>query len=403
MFSEKPQIAHVLYVFFALFFATEGWGLRVFHTNILGGNIFVVSAMVHILCGLIWFNNGKMEKLWPWFLILIGVFLSIYPAAYFWNQSFQDSFLLYRHHIWLFYLLVFCKIRPSQRDIYRAIGIFTIVFSVIWVYQAVTHNLLVTYYDEGLEDGRYINVLDNEIGFFVNGFAIVLVLFYHYLAECLENRSMKSLLIMLLLFLLLLLATRRSYLFFAALMLGYVIIKRVRQPGKALSNVVVFLIIGIGLYYSLSLWDSLVTETQDQMGDDEYARWRSVNYFFNEFSPSLICKIFGNGFLSLKTAGGRMIQEMSSYNIYIQDIGLMGEWVKYGIIPIIVIYYILFQILFFNRKRYPLEIKFLALHIAVLPTAWSLLDSYREFVLIFLLYQYVIIESKTFQNERVFS
>ena len=403
MFSEKPQTSHVLYVFFALFFATEGWGLRVLHTNILSGNFFVVSAMAHILCGLIWFNTGKLEKLWPWFLILIGVFLSIYPAAYFWNQSFQDSFLLYRHHIWMFYLLVFCKMRPSQREVYRAIEFFTIVFAVIWTYQAVSRNIIVYYYDTAFEEGRLSNLVDKEIGFQVSGLELVLILFYHYLAESLENRTTKNTIIMLMLFLQLLLASSRSYLFFAVLMLGYVALKWVRQPGKVLSNFIIFLIIGVGLYYSLSLWDSLVTETQDQLGDNEYARWRSINYFLYDFSPSPVCKIFGNGFLSLKTAGGRLIQDMSVYNIFIQDIGLMGDWVKYGIFPIIVIYYMLLRMLFFNRKKYPLEIKFLALHIAILPTAWMLLDDYVELVLVFLLYQYVIIESKTFQNEQVFN
>jgi hypothetical protein len=96
-----------------------------------------------------------------------------------------------------------------------------------------------------------------------------------------------------------------------------------------------------------------------------------------------LCDIFGNGLLSLKVESGQLIEEMMTHGYVQSDIGIIGFWSIYGILPLIVIYTVIFKILY--RKFYPFYIKAMAAHILLVPICFSF-NRFDSLLFIFLFY-----------------
>ena len=54
-----------------------------------------------------------------------------------------------------------------------------------------------------------------------------------------------------------------------------------------------------------------------------------------------------------------------SNGIYASDLGLIGMWTDYGVLPLIGIYFMVLQ---FLLRKYPLWLKFISFHILLIPT-----------------------------------
>jgi len=86
-----------------------------------------------------------------------------------------------------------------------------------------------------------------------------------------------------------------------------------------------------------------------------------------EYSPNWFCYIFGNGFPSGGNSSlGVLMWKNFERGIFASDLGMIGMWVDYGIIPLIAIYAVLINVL--RRKYMPLAMKFISLHIILVPT-----------------------------------
>lgn len=99
--------------------------------------------------------------------------------------------------------------------------------------------------------------------------------------------------------------------------------------------VLTLLIVALAVAYStVDVWASLFEETTVQVEDEEYNRNKAYRYFLFEASPNIWCYIFGNGILSAHTTS--LLQDMMKEGIYNSDVGFIGYWNRFGIIPIMV-------------------------------------------------------------------
>ena len=81
------------------------------------------------------------------------------------------------------------------------------------------------------------------------------------------------------------------------------------------------------------MWNALFEETTTQVEDEEYNRNKAYRYFIFEACPNVWCYIFGNGFLSSHATSH--MQDMKAIGVHNSDVGFIGYWNQYGIIPII--------------------------------------------------------------------
>ena len=80
-----------------------------------------------------------------------------------------------------------------------------------------------------------------------------------------------------------------------------------------------------------------ILEQQEQQTDDgtKDIRYIAATYFLTEFSPSPINKILGNGIGHERSDYGQLMKQLAQKGLFIPDIGILGIYAWFGIIPII--------------------------------------------------------------------
>ena len=150
-----------------------------------------------------------------------------------------------------------------------------------------------------------------------------------------------------------------------------------------------------------SLVIELYNETMEQVNDPTYARFISMAYFLTEASPNVLCEIFGNGFISLKTSS--LMEDLQQAHIYNSDVGFIGYWNQFGIMPIILFVYMILKSLL--NKRFSLSIKLIAAQIlicSVTVSYFGALEGMINFLVFYYLYEYnrTTVEALNFKSSR---
>ena len=115
------------------------------------------------------------------------------------------------------------------------------------------------------------------------------------------------------------------------------------------------------------IWISLINNTQSNLNETDYNRWKSLAYYIYDYSQNWFSYIFGNGFPSGGNSPlGNLMWSNFIKGIFASDLGMIGMWVDYGIIPLIAIYSILISIL--RHSYFPVYLKFICLHVLFVPT-----------------------------------
>lgn len=378
-------------------------GMKIPFLDFLQGNMQIIIAVLLLLIGTYHFKNKKSlfslrgDNVFK--LICCSLILSVITAYFFGGQDFSTSILLYRHHIWLLFLPLFFRIRPSLKSISNSLYIFTITSIFVCLCQMIgifSVNVISTNIW-----GEEVEVSPNEFGGYgIVGDRTIVFALYLFLHELVYNYNWNNLLKVFVAFVAIILSTQRAMLLFALPFTLYVLLFRI-QVSSSKKNLlfIIFSFASLLFFsYTIDIWQSLLLETTTNINDKDYNRRLAVDYFLFNHNNNIITTIFGNGFLSIKSMGGRFIYNLGFRGIYIDDVGMIGVWIRYGIIPIIVLLYILKRALF--TKSMPLYMKFISLHIGLLPTAWTLIGPHY-FVLIFLIYLYYFNINKPSCDSRV--
>lgn len=106
------------------------------------------------------------------------------------------------------------------------------------------------------------------------------------------------------------------------------------------------------------LFDEFISKTQDDL-DEDNVRYSSTIFFFTAAIQSPYTILFGNGTPSIE----KMWQEL--YGYYTVDVGIIGEFFHYGILPILVYSYIVYLMLKKYSRFIPLHLKLFILCIFI--------------------------------------
>lgn len=266
------------------------------------------------------------KELKYWWLWLLGILLSMVPAYFNYDQTFSQSFVTYRHCLLLVQIPILFKICPTKDEIVKAILIY---FGFVWIiYFLQQANPLVVNIDEETLERLYKN---NE-PLMVRGWLYVVIALFYYLGRIQNEFNIKWLLTILLIFIFVLLEQNRSALFSITAIICWTAFKTKRNKRLVIFS---FVILALGIvYYTADTWISLFDETTIQVEDEEYNRNKAYQYFLFKASPNIWCYIFGNGFLSSHATSH--MQDMMAFGVYNSDVGFVGYWNQFGLIPILV-------------------------------------------------------------------
>lgn len=323
----------VLYILFLLIINSHVWNLRV--VNISSDNWLVIQ-LVYLLAGFIFY--GKMnkfrlfsEELAPWWLWVIGVLLSVIPAGYFYNQSITQSLITCRGNLLLLQIPILFKIAPTKKEIINALLLF---FGFVWiVYFMQSADISIVNLDEERLE-RFINTGEKPM---VNGFVFIAIILFYYLGEIKDSFGYKWLFFILICYIFYLLEQNRSFLFSISLIIAWTILKVNRK--KFIAILTMGVLVSVIAYYTIDMWMELFEETSVQIENDNYNRNKAYRYFLFEASPNIWCYIFGNGFISAHTSN--YLHNIMYSGVYNSDVGIIGYWNNFGIIPTIVFFYLL--------------------------------------------------------------
>ena len=271
---------------------------------------------------------GIAKKMIPLLWITIGIVLSFVPAYVFYGQHIYYSFIAYRHFLCLLALPILFSIRPSRTEIKRALYAFSVIFLFLTVYVTFVMPSWVEVLDGHLfiDEGELVHVLP--------GPHFVMLAFIFALEDFRRKMDVNYFLRAAFFFLILILVQNRTLLIcsMAVIVLAALFNKsaKTRIAAEVLLLMVGIALVVLGNRYFLALWN----ETVYQLNNPDYNRVRAFMYFTSVKNGPLSF-FLGNGFISGRV--NPIMQNLMKEGIYNSDLGLIGMWHQFGLIPVITI------------------------------------------------------------------
>ena len=102
-----------------------------------------------------------------------------------------------------------------------------------------------------------------------------------------------------------------------------------------------------------SLFGELINKSVNEVGNENYARYYSMSYFWQESTKNLVAFLFGHGLPSSGTAYDYYIQKLADIQCYASDVGAIGAAFKFGWCYVAVFYLMVLKVWVKYRKIIP--------------------------------------------------
>ncbi len=279
------------------------------------------------------------------FLIFLGVILSMFMAQYGHDQSLTTTLIAQR---FMYYYLVYWalhSLKVKTEDVESIIYWLGLTFSVFYVLQFLIYPNLI--FDVRIAQDR------ETVRIFLSGFTFLVLSYFLILNRLFESFAIWKLLsIMFFLIILILMGTRQVIFSVLLLTLMYVLFSKAVKSRSLIFILITASIIPLIFLFQeifLSLID-LSKHQSEALADN--VRIRSTVFFLTQLFPNTFSYITGNGADSTNSAYGFMIQMYKDgYGFYQSDVGIIGDYTKFGVFFTIAVFVIIFKIIF--RKISP--------------------------------------------------
>lgn len=374
----------VIYLLFLACLYVKFWDIIPF------GNISqdtqLVIILLYLVFGCFFFKKRKFVaphkyRYLKW--IFAGILLSMLPAYLFYGQSFFQSIITYRVHVLLLTIVVLFRISPKLEDIIQALYYFAILMLLVEIIMPLYPSLFII--SEKKLNYAYVSGDMSSLKTIV-GIEYLTIPMFYYLQKIKENFSINKFFRIIILFAVFLLAENRSNLFPVMLFMLYTFF-HIRSKYKPvilcglLLGCVAFLLSQKDLF--LSLYDESIM----QINDTDYNRNKAYAYYLFYACPNFLCYILGNGRISIHH--NPMVANLMEEGIYNGDVGFIGYWNEFGLIPVICMFVMFYKTLV--SKKMPYFMKLFALQILICGLTVSYFgsdDKIFQFVLFYYLFFY---------------
>ncbi len=275
-------------------------------------------------------NNKQIELNFktPIVLLLTGWILSMVVCQLYHGQNYVISLFATRlifNYTFYFFLHTF---RFDKELIIKSIIIIGVVALGVYFIQY-------TIYPTRILSTR-MSIDRGTIRLFVPGLNAAIIIFFIYINQFFEKRKILPLIIAMICYSAFILQATRQIIFGIALLtvINIFISQQIRSRG-----LIIFLL-GIGVvsvvFAFQELFLSMIELSQSQSSEGETTRTKTIRFFMTEFQTDFITYIFGNGEGHPASSYGRTMDMYKlAYNRYLNDIGILGDYVRYGVLFVI--------------------------------------------------------------------
>ena len=322
--------------FFVVLVVIIGY-FQLFRLTIFPREIYVLSRfaaviiiILFIIIKYVYIKGEELPKnfVLPINLILLSALISpIMAASYHSQPYFLSIWVSFGIFFYLFYFLLHSvKIEKKLlENIIISIGLITIVLFYVQFFLYPTR----IYSDEvrmSLDRGT--------LRLFLPGMNFTIIAYFYYINKFFKTNQISFVVIAMFAFSIFILQATRQLIASIAL-LTILFIFRAKEIK---SRLLIILLTSIGLvalffsFYDLFTEMFLVTQFQATEQEDNI-RIRAARYFLTDFIPNDLAYIFGNADGHQRSPYGMKLFILSTFNgYYLSDIGIVGDYVRYGAI-----------------------------------------------------------------------
>ena len=296
-----------------------------------GGHVFLLlgtMAVIYMTQLGFQLRSGILKKMKPVWWILAGLGLSYIAAYRFYHQPVYLSFVVNRQFFSLLVFPLLLAVRPTYRELKWALYSFSILCSFTTFYVTFVDQTLVPTKEfmPFIEEGDFVHML--------SGLHFIVIAFIFSLYEYRNKRTIRKFIPVVLLFLFILIARNRTFLISACLIVALSVLSNRSARSRLYALAVMSVAVALIALVLIDTIQSLFIETMDQLSNPEYNRIKAVLYAFS-LPNGKASILIGNGFISGNF--NPIVNELRQEGIYYSDIGLIGLWHVYGLIPVVVI------------------------------------------------------------------
>lgn len=332
--------------------------------------------------GLLHFNYKTELPFWtvkmiPFYFIFGGILLSMIPAYLFYGQSFVQSLLTYRvQYLWIFVPLLY-RMVPSEEEIAKAMFNTTLLMWGVFLLRLYDPQLIV------MDEETIERMEESKRTLYITGFTLAAIPFYYYLNEIKKGFNIKYLIPIFICFGYLFVMQNRSILFPVCLFAGITFLK-IRSRYSFLIILFMGVSAAIFLMNTYEIWSMLLESGTKEINDKDYNRNLAIVYFLTSNEHPLNY-ILGNGFISDNVS--HIMSNLMKKGIYNSDVGFLGYWHQFGIIPIITFFWLTIYALV--KKRIPYYLKLWSAQILICSLTISYFGQSQE-ILFFSFFIYLL-------------
>ena len=287
-------------------------------------------------------NMIRMNFSTPILILIIGVIPSYFIAQSYHNQSFLISAFANRI-IWFYVLYFFIHVyKISVKYIIR-------IILIIGMFAVLLYYIQFTLYPKIILD---IHILEGRgtIRLFVVGMICTQAAYFYFLNRFFEKNSTIDLILALVSMSIFVLQGTRQLLFAIALLTLVNLFFSRRVKGRVF-KIAVFTLASVAVFMIFrEIFIELTRVSTSQVSDlSGGIRLKAAKFFLTSFQPDELSYIFGNGSSGRGSIySQRMTLYTLKYGFYLSDIGVLGDYIRYGIVFVIAGLYMLAKSIMFR-------------------------------------------------------
>ena len=322
-----------VFLFFILFSSVGFFDIKYLSLSQIRLIQFITVGMMlaGILARFLYGTNTKRKKKFtlPIVIILTGVFLSSITAYVYHQQGFLITFWAQAPMYW-FIAYFFLSVNNYQKqELEKALLFIAFLYSIFFIVQYLLYPTI--YFDVRIDDDPFRGTLR----IFLPGRAFLIAGYFIALNIFLRTNKLGYLLPLLLFFSVTLLEATRQFVFSLLLVTLYAIFftKQVKSRG------LIVLLLSISVFPLYFMFQDIIQglielSTSAGRGTDPSTNTRemALKFFLNDFFPSNSAYILGNGADHMRSPFGLKVDMLKHFGFYQSDIGLIGDYTKYGLI-----------------------------------------------------------------------
>ena len=336
---------------------------------------------------------------WPLLLIGLGVLISFIPASILYGQSILQSLISSRIMLALLALPAIGTVRPNRKELEKAVIYFSVILLAFACLDALGLPLIDRefFISEMNPDKELIE--EDSFVMLLPGFQFIVVALFFFLDRLKSGGNIYDLCGALFFIGAVFLLQNRTILFIAAVVFAYTFLTIQGNTRKQtyLYRALSVVLIGGMIATTIPHWIRLFTETASQLVDSDYNRILAYNYFLFQACPSWIYYLTGTGFISANASS--IMQDLMAAGIYNSDVGLIGMWNYYGVLPLVAIFTAIVRGF---HKQSPYYVKFNAFLILVGGLTIACFDTMDK-ILWLCLFFYMVFHYRTNSSYPLFS